>query len=823
MKLKKSIGLILSIIISIVFVVVLLVTETVPFSVFKADSDVASSEETDTESQEKGTSSDDGGDEEVEDSELNQGAIQFPSTTSIQKIVKNNEDLSPTITVVNQSGTPYIIYVLLDSTGDLNRCNGSEEEKNCVSSPELIKIAEYDKSEIELTFTKLDFNENNPVLGQIIIVGEGLYQVIPVSIQLKKGKLFDLEAYQPLGEWILKVILVILTSFVIFIIIWWHFLPSLCPKTFGALNLEREGNVDKNNKADNNTKQIGQLQEVFASELNRIQTSNLNFVCPRFLQNKVDLPAHFSEDSKIKIILDLIQWLLPRRGMTVRMESLSSKKLGVGLTVSMLKNENREVIASETFWSKKFYLSNFENTSSENGKEETKSDEDLIRRLMTPVVIWTIKQYYSYVNKTFNIFGVDEESWISLAYSMLGSSMDLDEKTRYRLLMDAILTCPKNRLAQSTLGRYWLEKSQKDRSEKTKYIKNAQGYLSQVVDYSKDAKKKDKERETLFYAALYNLSVSYVYLDQIKKAIELSKELVDEINSEIGKNQNIRNWLEDLKPMAQILYSSADMENSTYNTFSELEDKVKKEISNLSTAIQQNSTNNELEEHLLYGLHYRAQYNVACFLSTAYRIAKKHFPQDKKKAIRFGKLSLQYLELSVGHMGGLTQYAREDQSLDPVNEDFKKEFDKIAPEKKEEESESKLIIFPVIPFMEIEVLPGISDDVVQKLRNLSILTWSDLLVNGIDPENRKELVNKINIPMKQLIWWLNLCDLTRIPGLSLDNAVLLESMGGVDTVKELRNRNAKNLMEKLDNRISEDVLADWIKTAGNIIPSIKYK
>ena len=79
--------------------------------------------------------------------------------------------------------------------------------------------------------------------------------------------------------------------------------------------------------------------------------------------------------------------------------------------------------------------------------------------------------------------------------------------------------------------------------------------------------------------------------------------------------------------------------------------------------------------------------------------------------------------------------------------------------------------------------------------------------------------------------WCNHADLMRITGVGKQCAELLEA-AGVDTVKELRNRNAANLAEAMKATNAKKKLAKtspaasmvikWVAQAKTLTPAISY-
>ena len=76
-----------------------------------------------------------------------------------------------------------------------------------------------------------------------------------------------------------------------------------------------------------------------------------------------------------------------------------------------------------------------------------------------------------------------------------------------------------------------------------------------------------------------------------------------------------------------------------------------------------------------------------------------------------------------------------------------------------------------------------------------------------------------------------MADLMRVSGIGRQYAELLEA-AGVDTIKELRNRNAENLAAKMDEvntaknvanaTPSQSMVEDWIVQAKQTEPKITY-
>ncbi|HLW09447.1 MAG TPA: DUF4332 domain-containing protein [Fermentimonas sp.] len=102
----------------------------------------------------------------------------------------------------------------------------------------------------------------------------------------------------------------------------------------------------------------------------------------------------------------------------------------------------------------------------------------------------------------------------------------------------------------------------------------------------------------------------------------------------------------------------------------------------------------------------------------------------------------------------------------------------------------------------IEDIEGIGPVYGEKLRSAGITSVEDLLEKCAAKSGRSSLANETGISEKEILKWTNHADLFRIDGVGPQFAELLEA-SGVDTVKELRNRNAENLHAKI-NEVNEE-------------------
>lgn len=132
---------------------------------------------------------------------------------------------------------------------------------------------------------------------------------------------------------------------------------------------------------------------------------------------------------------------------------------------------------------------------------------------------------------------------------------------------------------------------------------------------------------------------------------------------------------------------------------------------------------------------------------------------------------------------------------------------------------------------DIQSVEGIGPKYSELLIQQGIKTTDKLLEVGCSKSGRKALAEKTSISETSILKWVNMCDLFRINGVAGQFAELLEG-AGVDTVKELRNRNAENLAEKMAEVNEEKHLCKtspssktvtmWIEQAKTLEPMVTH-
>ena len=115
----------------------------------------------------------------------------------------------------------------------------------------------------------------------------------------------------------------------------------------------------------------------------------------------------------------------------------------------------------------------------------------------------------------------------------------------------------------------------------------------------------------------------------------------------------------------------------------------------------------------------------------------------------------------------------------------------------------------------IEDIEGIAESYGNKLREAGVKTTDDLLEKAGAKKGRGALAEATGITEKLILKWANHADLMRISGVAGEYAELLEA-AGVDTVKELRTRNAENLATKMDEVNATKKLTRQVPSAGSL-------
>lgn len=115
---------------------------------------------------------------------------------------------------------------------------------------------------------------------------------------------------------------------------------------------------------------------------------------------------------------------------------------------------------------------------------------------------------------------------------------------------------------------------------------------------------------------------------------------------------------------------------------------------------------------------------------------------------------------------------------------------------------------------------GIGPSYAQKLEQAGIKTPGQLLETASSGKGRDQLAEKTGISTTLLLKWVNRIDLARVKGVGTQYADLLEA-AGVDSPKELAQRNPANLLDQLRKTNSEKKLVRKLPTGKQVEGWIK--
>ena len=131
----------------------------------------------------------------------------------------------------------------------------------------------------------------------------------------------------------------------------------------------------------------------------------------------------------------------------------------------------------------------------------------------------------------------------------------------------------------------------------------------------------------------------------------------------------------------------------------------------------------------------------------------------------------------------------------------------------------------------IDTIEGVGPAYATKLRAIGIRSTNALLAAGGDRAGRAKIAKGTGLTTAQILEWVNRSDLMRVRGVGEEYSDLLEATG-VDTVKELRNRNPQNLLaamtelnqqKKLVRRLPVgSEVARWVEHAKTLPPAVSH-
>lgn len=117
-------------------------------------------------------------------------------------------------------------------------------------------------------------------------------------------------------------------------------------------------------------------------------------------------------------------------------------------------------------------------------------------------------------------------------------------------------------------------------------------------------------------------------------------------------------------------------------------------------------------------------------------------------------------------------------------------------------------------------IEGIGPAYAEKLAQAGVKTVEGLLKAGATPKGRKDIAEASGLKEGLILDWTNMADLFRIKGVSSQYAELLKA-AGVDTIKEMRNRNPENLHAKMAEVNAEKKLVRQLPSAAQVVAMVE--
>ncbi len=131
----------------------------------------------------------------------------------------------------------------------------------------------------------------------------------------------------------------------------------------------------------------------------------------------------------------------------------------------------------------------------------------------------------------------------------------------------------------------------------------------------------------------------------------------------------------------------------------------------------------------------------------------------------------------------------------------------------------------------LQTIEGIGPAYAKKMAACGIKTTQGLLKDCASKPGRKAASAQSGVSEKMILEWVNKADLMRVKGVGEEYSDLLEA-AGVDTVKELRNRNVANLHAAMHETNAKKKLVRrppsmpeverWVARAKKLKPMVTY-
>lgn len=604
--------------------------------------------------------------------------LQEPLEVEAQKNTGSSEYA---VTLINQSEKAIKVFLFIEG---VDACEG-EKTQDCAEvtvdgkpSAE-VEVPPGASAEILVAFRAVALkNLLDRVEGSLILVSPDGQKELPFVVAAKW------QSDWPEGlAWAVRILAALIVAYILYLILYSKVVPAFYIERYIPMTMD----VIEENKA---------LWHIFSSRLTWMKEQGLskNLINPQTPPARIELPTNLGRQGDIlRAVVELVGWVLPRRGLTLRMAPKEIKTGGKGISVTIVKNSAGKVLAERLFTTAAYGLD-----------PESMDYEDL---LMIPIILWLTDWW----NKQYPSRQPGEKTnWEAKALCMLANNLWHEKPNLGReLYMKALAIEPSNREAHAGLGRIWLEDSQRDGIsdyQKRNYQELASAYLGGIAvrEFKEGGGmvfETPRGKDVTWFAAAYNLGVAYAYRDDFPAALSVCDHLFGEI-ANAGSNKSrdwadFQRWLKRFETMALVFRQSAILETAKPKDPAALARMVNESISKLRAASAEDpgvdrhtgdgtafppEKTVDPQRILLVNLDYRTQYNMACYFSRCYQLAKENRWGDAGK---YAEAALDYLRMALGRGGGLVDFARKDQVLNPVRKSrvYGAKFDEIAPPPKE--------------------------------------------------------------------------------------------------------------------------------------------
>ena len=552
---------------------------------------------------------------------------------------------------------------------------------------------------IEVEFIDILLRGNTPLEGQFIVVwGEttknyefsiqGEWQEQPISYT-QQATSFS-QAFLVFG-------LALLTATVVYAILLLRIFPRLASEKSQLFSKDSDGS-NRNLWSAFSTRSE-ELRE-HSRGPSPIDSSLINPMSG--FGSNIDLPGSLDkEESILKAIVELLAWVLPARGISIRLDKLqtSADEAG-GISVTLVQNSDKQILAEKAFFAQDYGL--------DSG---VKNVDNL---LMTPIVSWIMDwREMKYPVSPGRREGFDLKKKKANVYCDLACRLWSENwEVGKRLYMRALSYDPRNLKAHAGLGRIWLENAWPELAiaHLEEVTKNREPSKNKIEVSENSIDKTDRKTDKLWFAAKYNLAVARLVIGgdnaltgAKNEYAELEKELTglldnQQLHKKSGElDHDFALWLKRFHCMALVFKHSLDLEQSRPENEKQMDGMIAQMLHEVMRTknfpdgkagsshptLHAISSNPQL--WLLVTLDYRSQYNIACYFSRCYghsqNIIKNKIHVDATKAFpnieRYANYALNYLQLALGHGGGLAKYACKDKTLEAVRTARKDDFDRI--------------------------------------------------------------------------------------------------------------------------------------------------